>query len=81
MMVTNDEAVATHARSLKNLCFDGRKGRVYLHSGIGYNYRLTNLQAAVGLAQFEQIDEFVNMRRKNAQIYGILKEIPGLSYS
>ena len=70
MMVTNDEAIATHAKSLKNLSFEGGKGRVYLHSEVGYNYRLTNLQAAVGLAQFEHIDEFVNMRRKNAQIYG-----------
>lgn len=79
MMVTNDEAIATHAMSLKNLSFEGGKRRVYLHSEVGYNYRLTNLQAAVGLAQFEHINEFVNMRRKNAQIYGeFLGDIPGL---
>src|SRR4030042_1869168 len=47
MMVTNDEAVAVHAKSLRNLSFEGGKRRVYLHSELGYNYRLTNLQAAV----------------------------------
>lgn len=79
MMVTNNEAIAMHAMSLKNLSFEGGKGRVYLHSEIGYNYRLTNLQAAVGLAQFEHIDEFVNMRRNNAKIYGeFLGGISGL---
>ena len=80
MIVTNDEALATHAMSLKNLSFEGGKARVYLHSEVGYNYRLTNLQAAVGLAQFEHIDEFVNMRRSNAKIYGdSLRGVPGLS--
>lgn len=79
MMVTNDDAVAVHAKSLRNLSFEGAKKRAYLHSELGYNYRLTNLQAAVGLAQFEHIGEFVNMRRKNAQIYGeFLRDIPGL---
>jgi perosamine synthetase len=80
MMVTNNEALATHAMSLKNLSFEGGKARVYLHSEVGYNYRLTNLQAAVGLAQFEQIEEFVNMRRNNAKIYGdYLQNVPDLS--
>jgi perosamine synthetase len=80
MMVTNDEAIATHAMSLKNLSFEGGKGRGYLHSEVGYNYRLTNLQAAVGLAQFEHIDEFVNLRRDNAKIYGeFLRKISGLT--
>jgi perosamine synthetase len=79
MLVTNNEEFATHAMSLKNLSFKGGKSRVYLHSEVGYNYRLTNLQAAVGLAQFEQIDEFVEMRRRNAKIYEeLLNGVPGL---
>jgi perosamine synthetase len=79
MMVTNNEAFAKHATSLKDLSFEGEKGRIYLHSEVGYNYRLTNLQAAVGLAQFEHIDEFVDMRRRNAAIYGeFLRAVPGL---
>lgn len=80
MMVTNNEALAKHALSLRDLSFEEGKERVYLHSEVGYNYRMTNLQAAVGLAQFEQIDKFVGMRRRNAEIYGeLLKGVPGLS--
>lgn len=80
MMVTNDAAVAKRAMSLKDLAFEEGKERVYLHSEVGYNYRLTNLQAAVGLAQFEHIDEFVAMRRRNAQLYnGLLRDVAGLS--
>lgn len=79
MIVTNDEKIAKHALSLKDLAFEGGKGRVYLHSEVGYNYRLTNLQAAVGLAQFEQIDEFVALRRRNAALYkALLREVPGI---
>ena len=79
MIVTNDEVAAKHAMSLKDLSFEGGKGRVFLHTEVGYNYRLTNLQAAVGLAQFERIEEFVGMRRRNAQIYEeFLRKIPGL---
>ncbi len=81
MMVTNDEEIAKHALSLKDLSFESGKGRVYLHSEVGYNYRLTNLQAAVGLAQFERINELIEMRRKNALLYKeLLKGSRGLSF-
>jgi len=78
MIVTNDEEIAERAKSLRNLCFP--KGeRIYLHSGVGYNYRMTNIQAAIGLAQFERIDEFVEMRRKNAYLYNeYLKDVEGI---
>lgn len=69
MMITNSEEIAQHARSLKDLSFLEEKKRIYLHSEVGYNYRMTNLQAAIGLAQFERINEFVEMRRKNAHVY------------
>ncbi len=79
MLVTNNEEVAKHAKTLKDLSFEGGKSRVYIHSEVGYNYRLTNLQAAVGLAQFERIDELIEMRRKNAQLYHqLLKDTEGL---
>lgn len=68
MVVTNNEEIAQHATSLKDLSFS-RKKRIYLHSEVGYNYRMTNLQAAIGLAQFERIHEFIEMRRKNARLY------------
>ncbi len=79
MLVTNNEEIARRAMALKNLSFDEGKGRVYVHSEIGYNYRMTNLQAAVGMAQFERIDELAEMRRKNAQYYKeLLKNVRGI---
>jgi perosamine synthetase len=78
MIVTNDDELAKHARSLKDLSFSGKK-REYTHSELGYNYRMTNLQAAIGLAQFERINEFVEMRRKNAHHYNeLLGSIRGI---
>ena len=56
MVVTNDEEIAERAKSLKNLCFP-KERRIYLHSEAGYNYRMTNIQATIGLAQFERIDD------------------------
>ena len=79
MVVTNSEEIAQHARALKDLSFNDGKKRVYLHSEVGYNYRMTNLQAAIGVAQFERINEFVEMRRRNAQFYNtFLKDVKGL---
>ncbi len=79
MIVTNDEGIAARARSIKDLSFEKGKERVYLHSEVGYNYRITNLQAAVGLAQFERIGELVEMRRRNAHLYGdFLENVHGL---
>lgn len=41
----------------------------YLHDEIGYNYRMTNLQAAVGVAQFERLEEFIEVKKKNYNLY------------
>lgn len=76
--MTNSEGIARHAGTLKDLSFNQGK-RVYLHSEVGYNYRMTNLQAAIGLAQFERIDEFVEMRRRNAHLYNkSLEDVKGI---
>lgn len=78
MIVTNDEEIAERAQSLKNLCFPKEK-RIYFHVEVGYNYRMTNIQAAIGLAQFERIDELVEMRRRNAYFYNkYLKDVTGI---
>ena len=78
MIVTNDEKIAERAKYLRNLCFP-KERRIYLHSEVGYNYRMTNVQAAIGLAQLERIDELVEMRRKNAYLYNkFLKDIEGI---
>jgi perosamine synthetase len=78
MVVTNDEEIAERAKSLRNLCFPKEK-RIYLHSEVGYNYRMTNIQAAIGLAQFERIDKLAEMRRRNAHLYNeYLKDMEGI---
>jgi len=78
MIVTNDGAVAEKARALKDLAFS--RQRRFLHTDLGFNYRMTNIQAAIGLAQFEKIDQYIGMRRKNAYLYNrLLKDIPGIT--
>jgi perosamine synthetase len=79
MVVTNNEEIAKHASSLKDLSFSGKK-RIYLHSEVGFNYRMTNMQAAIGVAQFERINDFVEMRRNNAHLYNeLLEKVPGIT--
>jgi dTDP-4-amino-4,6-dideoxygalactose transaminase len=67
MIVTEDKNVARKARHLttqaKSDSFE------YDHDEIGYNYRLNNMQAAMGVAQMEKLDKFINVKRKNAVIY------------
>jgi len=78
MVVTNNEEIAERAKSVRNLCFPKEK-RIYLHSEVGYNYRMTNIQAAIGVAQFERIDELAEMRRRNARLYNKrLKDVKGI---
>lgn len=62
MLLVDDEATAQHLRSLRNLCFKAE--RRFVHDELGYNYRMTNLQAALGLAQVEMLDE--HLARKHA---------------
>jgi len=67
MIVTDDEELAERCCSYRNLCF--QKDIRYVHEEIGYNYRFTNLQAAVGLAQLERLQEFVERKRKMGDYY------------
>jgi perosamine synthetase len=62
MLLTNDEELCKRCRKLRNLCFEPNGPR-FIHHEIGWNYRMTNLQAALGLAQLEQIDNFVEKKR------------------
>ncbi|WXJ86736.1 GDP-perosamine synthase [Moorella humiferrea] len=80
MLVTEDPELARRARILVN---QGREpGETeYEHKEIGFNYRLTNLQASLGLAQLERLPEFLVTKRRNAAIYRQqLQGIPGLSW-
>ena len=77
MIVTDDEELAKRCRMIRNLCF--REDVRYVHDEISDNYRFTNLQAAVGLAQLERLDEFVEKKRKMGKYYTEkLRKIDGL---
>jgi perosamine synthetase len=77
MILTDDEGLATRARSLRNLCF--QPDRRFLHDEIGFNFRLTNLQAALGVGQLERMDEIVARKQWMGKTYGhLLKDIDGL---
>ena len=67
MLVTDDEQLAMDCRSLRNLCFQPKKR--FVHERLGWNYRMTNLQAALGLAQLERLDEFVQRKRSMGKNY------------
>jgi perosamine synthetase len=67
MVVTNDNSLSERARLHRNLCF--KEGRRFYHEELGGNYRITNLQAAVGTAQMERIDEFIEIKRRNGASY------------
>lgn len=77
MVVTDNEELAERCRMLRNLCF--RKDVRYVHDEISDNYRFTNLQAAVGLAQLERLKEFVERKRAMGRYYTErLNDIKGL---
>lgn len=80
MVVSNESALGTRARFLSTQARVSEKG--YYHPEIGYNYRLTNVQAAIGLAQLERIDEFLAKKRTIAAYYqSRLRALPGLTLS
>ena len=75
MIVTNDDRLAEECRSLRNLCFQPQKR--FVHERLGWNLRMTNMQAALGLAQLERLDEFVTRKRRMGQRYTeLLSGIP-----
>lgn len=77
MVLTSDAAYAEKACSLRNLCF--RPERRFYHTELGYNYRMTNMQAALGVAQLERFDQIVAKKRWMGKAYTErLKDISGL---
>lgn len=78
MITTNDREIARLAWNLRDHAFSTE--RHFWHKYVGFNYRMTNLQGAVGLAQVEQLDNFVAARRHNAAAYTQrLRDIPGIT--
>ena len=66
MVLTNDASLAERAKAVRNLFFGPQR---YVHEDLGYNFRMTNLQAALGCAQLERIDETVRKKRHIGQLY------------
>ena len=77
MVTTDDPALAARARELRDHAFSAE--RHFWHRSVAFNYRMGNLQAAVGVAQTERLAELVEARRRNARRYSAaLGEIPGI---
>lgn len=68
MLLTNDKDLAERCKKLRNLCFEPNGPR-FVHHELGWNYRMTNLQAALGVAQLEQINEFITIKREIGATY------------
>lgn len=78
MIVCNDEELADHCRKLRNLAFEPQ-GRRFVHKELGWNYRMTNLQAALGLAQLENIELHIKRKREIGKQYQTaLSELKGV---
>ncbi len=78
MIVTDNEAWADRAKYLTTQAKDDPVE--YVHNAIGYNYRLTNLQAAMGCAQLEQLEDYVAAKRRIASSYTTsLSNLPGIT--
>ncbi len=67
MVLTNRDDWAAHARAYRNLCF--QSDRRFYHEELGENYRMTNLQAALGVAQLDRVDDIVAHKRAMAAEY------------
>jgi len=75
MILTDDDELAETCRGLRNLCFQPKKR--FVHERLGWNMRMTNMQAALGLAQLERLDDFVKRKRMMGRRYTEL--LQGLS--
>ena len=78
MVLTDNKKLADRCKSLRNLCFIPEKR--FVHEELGWNMRMTNLQAALGLAQLERWDEFIARKQKMGMLYTqLLKKIKGIT--
>jgi len=81
MVVMKDEKYYDKCRYLKNMSFPINAPRIYQHDDIGFNYRMSNIHAAIGLAQVEKADEYRDMRIKNHNLYKkYLSEVDGITF-
>ena len=67
MIISNDEKALAHLKYMSTQCKDDP--HFYIHNEIGFNYRMTNVQAAIGCAQMEELDTFIERKNKNYDLY------------
>lgn len=78
MIVSGNKELVEKMKMLRDHAMDPK--RRYWHPMVGYNYRLTNLQAAVGVAQMEKIERFLKIRERNAKMYQtLLRDVKGIT--
>ena len=76
IVLVDDFTLAEHCRSLRNLCFQKRR---FVHDELGWNFRMSNVQAALGVAQLERLEEFIQRKRRMGRRYDeLLQNIPAL---
>jgi len=77
MVLTDNKKYSERAKFLRNLGFD--QGQRFHHTELARNYRMTNLQAAVGVAQLKNIEKLIKIKRENGKEYTrILKDVKGI---
>lgn len=80
MLVTNDPSLCSMARRKRDMCFGSTPETRYIHDEVAFNYRMTNLQAAIGVAQIEYLDAATDLKIAVAQRYrAALKGVRGLT--
>ena len=78
MVVTNNEELHKKAKLIKDLAHS--EGKRFFHDRVGYNFRMTNIQAALGCGELEHVEEYIEKKRWMAQLYTeLLKDIPFLN--
>jgi len=77
MVITNDDNFAERSRKIKDLFHSSKKR--FIHEEIGFNYRMTNLQAAIGCGEILHLEEYLNKKISMANTYNtLLRGIPGI---
>ncbi|MCX8130715.1 MAG: LegC family aminotransferase [Clostridia bacterium] len=82
MLATNSDKLGDTAKFLSTQAKLVEENKAFFHPEIGYNYRMPNLLAAMGVAQLEKINEYIEIKKNNAAYYdGLLKNISGITLS
>ncbi|MSO92266.1 MAG: DegT/DnrJ/EryC1/StrS family aminotransferase [Rhodospirillales bacterium] len=78
LVAVDDPALEKRCRSLRNLCFGEER---FIHHGLGWNMRMTNIQAAIGLAQLESLERAIERKKRMGRRYtDLMKDIAGIKH-